>query len=68
VEPFDEGSRVHVRMTYKPPAGALGHAFAKLMGADPKTELDEDMMRLKSALETGKAPRDAAASRVVTSG
>ena len=28
IEPFDEGSRVHVRMTYKPPAGVLGHAFA----------------------------------------
>lgn len=63
VEPFGDGSRVHVRMTYNPPAGAVGHVVAKLLGSDPKTELDEDMMRLKSTLETGKAPRDAAASR-----
>ena len=63
LEPVDAGSRVHVRMTYSPPAGMLGHAVARLLGADPKSELDEDMLRLKSALETGRAPRDAAAAR-----
>ena len=63
VEPHADGARVHVRMTYSPPAGALGHLVAKLFGADPKTELDEDLMRLKSTLETGKPPRDAAARR-----
>ena len=48
-------------MSYAPPAGVLGHAVARLFGADPKSELDEDLMRLKNTLETGKAPRDAAA-------
>jgi uncharacterized membrane protein len=57
------GTRVQIRMSYSPPAGVLGHAIAKLLGSDPKTELDEDMMRLKIALETGKPPRDAAAAR-----
>jgi len=48
-------------MRYGPPAGVLGHGFAKLLGVDPKTELDEDLMRLKSFLETGKQPHDCAA-------
>jgi uncharacterized membrane protein len=61
LQPSEAGTRVHIRMSYTPPAGVLGHAVAKLFGADPKTELDEDMMRLKSTLETGKPPRDAAA-------
>jgi uncharacterized membrane protein len=60
VAPYGGGTRVHIEMSYNPPAGALGHVVAKLFGADPKTELDEDMMRLKSTLETGKAPHDAA--------
>jgi uncharacterized membrane protein len=57
------GTRMHIEMSYSPPAGVLGHAVAKLLGSDPKTELDQDMMRLKVALETGKRPRDAAAAR-----
>jgi uncharacterized membrane protein len=63
LEPYAGGTRVHVQLTYNPPAGVVGHAVAKLLGADPKTELDQDLMRLKSTLETGKAPRDAAAYR-----
>jgi len=59
-EPFDGGTRVHIRMHYSPPAGALGHAAAKLFGADPKSELDQDLMRLKATIETGQPPRDAA--------
>jgi uncharacterized membrane protein len=62
VDPSDDGTtRLHVRMSYNPPAGTLGHAVAKLFGADPKSEMDEDLMRLKNTIETGKAPRDAAA-------
>jgi uncharacterized membrane protein len=53
-------TRVHVRMRYVPPAGVVGHAVASLFGADPKTELDEDLLRAKSYLETGKPARDAA--------
>ena len=63
LEPAGEGTRVRIEMSYNPPAGVLGHVVAKLFGADPKSELDEDMMRLKSALETGRLPRDAAAAR-----
>jgi uncharacterized membrane protein len=48
------GTRVDVRMTYNPPAGALGHAVASLFGSDPKHAMDEDLVRLKSLLEEGK--------------
>lgn len=54
------GTRLHIEMTYAPPAGALGHVVVKLFGADPKTELDQDLVRLKTFLETGVPARDAA--------
>jgi uncharacterized membrane protein len=59
-EPENGGTRVTVRMRYVPPAGALGHAVASLFGADPKSEMDEDLMRMKTLIETGRAPHDAA--------
>jgi uncharacterized membrane protein len=59
-EPHNGGTRLEIQLTYNPPGGALGHVVARLFGADPKTELDEDLLRLKSFLESGKPPRDAA--------
>ena len=56
----DGGTRIDVKMTYNPPAGALGHAIAELFGVDPKHEMDDDLMRMKSYLETGVPPHDAA--------
>jgi uncharacterized membrane protein len=50
----DGGARVSLRMYYKPPAGVLGHYVASLFGADPKREIDEDMVRLKSLIEVGR--------------
>jgi uncharacterized membrane protein len=47
-------TRVHVQMTYNPPAGAVGHAVASLLGADPKRRMDDDLVRLKSLLEEGR--------------
>jgi uncharacterized membrane protein len=60
-ERVNGGTRLDIKMSYSPPAGVLGHVVAKLFGADPKSELDEDLLRMKTFLETGKAPRDAAA-------
>jgi len=54
------GTRVEVKMSYHPPAGAAGHALAKLFGADPKSEMTADLMRMKSFIETGHQPHDAA--------
>jgi len=54
-QPNPDGStQVIVRMTYNPPAGLVGHGVASLMGTDPKQAMDEDLIRLKSLLETGK--------------
>jgi uncharacterized membrane protein len=59
---MDNGrTQVDIRMSYNPPAGALGHMVAKLFGADPKSEMDQDLVRMKHFLETGQPPRDAAA-------
>jgi uncharacterized membrane protein len=54
------GTLVTVRMSYSPPAGALGHAFALLLGSDPKSKMDEDLARMKSFIEHGSMPRGAA--------
>ncbi|MGH7826275.1 MAG: SRPBCC family protein [Candidatus Binatia bacterium] len=60
-EPNPDGStRLDVRMTYNPVAGGLGHTVATLFGADPKSEMDADLMRMKSMIETGVPPHDAA--------
>ncbi len=51
-QPNEDGTTtLHVRMAYNPPAGAVGHAVAWLFGADPKREMDEDLMRMKSLIE-----------------
>ena len=62
-EPTDGGTRVFVTMSYTPPAGALGHAVARLFGIDPKSELKDDLMRMKVFLETGRRAHDAAGAR-----
>jgi uncharacterized membrane protein len=62
-QPEGSGTRVQVEMSYSPPAGAAGHAVAQLFGADPQSEMDEDLMRLKAYFETGKPAHDAAAAR-----
>jgi uncharacterized membrane protein len=54
------GTRITVRLSYVPPAGAFGHAVANIFGADPKSEMDADLMRMKTIIETGKTPHDAA--------
>lgn len=52
----DQRTRLDVRMVYNPPAGAIGHAVARLFRKDPRTAMDEDMVRLKSLLEGRSAP------------
>ena len=55
-----QGTRVHIRFSYNPPAGAIGHAVASLLGEDPKSMMDDDLARMKTLVETGNPPRDAA--------
>lgn len=59
-EPSGDGTRVTVQMLYSPPAGKLGHAFASLFNGNPKRQMEEDLMRMKSYIESGLPPHDAA--------
>lgn len=59
--PDGEGTRVTVQMRYVPPGGTLGHAVASLFGRNPRQQLDEDLLRMKAFIETGRTPHDAAA-------
>ena len=49
------GTRVDVHLCYNPIAGYVGHGVASLFGVDAKTSLDQDLLRMKSLLEEGKA-------------
>jgi uncharacterized membrane protein len=49
------GTEVSVRLSYRPPAGMLGHSVARLLGADPKRQMDDDLLRFKSLVEQGSA-------------
>lgn len=54
-EPDQYGdTRVHIRMTYRPPANAVGRTVAKIFGADPRRQMDADLARFKSYMEVGK--------------
>jgi uncharacterized membrane protein len=52
--PSLHGTRVDVRLAYNPPAGAIGHAVAMLLGHDARHQIDDDLLRFKSLLETGR--------------
>ncbi len=56
----EDATRVDIHLSYTPPGGAIGHAVATLFDADPKRELDEDLARMKTMIETGRLPHDAA--------
>ena len=56
----DVGTTVRIKLCYRPLAGVIGHTLAKLFGADPKSEMDADLVRMKTFIETGHPPHDAA--------
>ncbi|HEU4524769.1 MAG TPA: SRPBCC family protein [Gemmatimonadales bacterium] len=58
------GTLIEVRMSYNPPAGAVGHTVASLFGADPESAMEEDLQRLKSLLEDGKTTGDRGQGRL----
>jgi uncharacterized membrane protein len=59
-ENADGSTRVDIRLCYTPPGGVIGHAVASLLRADPKSEMDADLVRLKTLIERGRFPHDAA--------
>src|SRR5579885_114497 len=54
--PGGQSTQVRVEMKYIPPGGIAGAVVAKATARDPGTELEEDLQRLKSLLETGPLP------------
>ena len=50
------GTRIVVHLQYDPPAGKLGAWVASLFGEEPSQQIREDLRRLKSCVETGRAP------------
>jgi uncharacterized membrane protein len=58
----DGSTRVDIKLSYNPPGGALGHFLARIFGADAKSEMDQDLLRAKTTLETGQPAHDAAAT------
>ena len=67
-EQDEHGCRIHVQLRYSPPGGVLGHVVAKAFGVDPKSQMDEDLNRMKHTIETGEVASDTAAQRVIGSG
>ena len=64
-EPFSFGrTRVNVRLSYRPPVNRVGHTVAKIFGRDPQRQIDDDLGRFKSFVETGRLPRDKTASEL----
>ncbi|MFL6238139.1 MAG: SRPBCC family protein [Actinomycetes bacterium] len=55
--PGDQGTEVHVQMTYQIPAGKLGEMVARYFGEDPHQQLDDDLRRFKQVMETGEVVR-----------
>jgi uncharacterized membrane protein len=52
--PGGRGTLLRVELSYRPPAGQLGAAIAKLLGEEPKLQVDEDLRRLKQVMEAGE--------------
>ena len=55
-EAAGRGTRLDLHMIYNPPGGAVGYALARLFSTDAQTEIDQDLLRLKSFLEAGAPP------------
>jgi len=48
---IDGTTRVDIKLSYEPPAGAVGHGIAKMFGSDPGSEMDQDLLNVKTLLE-----------------
>ncbi|HMV86669.1 MAG TPA: SRPBCC family protein [Blastocatellia bacterium] len=51
--PAGRGTIVKVQLQYRPPAGVIGAAVAKLFGEDPEWQVKDDLRRFKQLMETG---------------
>lgn len=48
------GTVVTLAINYEPPGGAVGQAFAKLLGNDPDKNVRKDLRRFKQLMEAGE--------------
>ena len=60
----DGSTTAEVQLMYNPVAGAVGHVIAKLLGDDPKSLMDDDLMRMKSFIESRARPSGEAVAAV----
>jgi uncharacterized membrane protein len=63
--PSADGTSTEVRvvLSYEPPAGKVGVAFAKLLGEEPSTQVAEDLRRLKQVMDSGDTAASSSHSR-----
>ncbi len=54
--PPGRGTEVRVSLVYRPPIGAIGHAFAAIFGRDAEQQVLEDLRRFKQLMEAGEIP------------
>jgi uncharacterized membrane protein len=47
----DARTIMHVKLSYNPPLGAIGHTLATVLGVDPHHRMDDDLLRLKTLVE-----------------
>jgi uncharacterized membrane protein len=57
------GTELRVSLKYIPTAGKAGVLAARLLGRDADAEIEEDLSRLKSLLETGQLPPEPTTQR-----
>lgn len=51
----DKGTEVHVKLRYRPPAGATGFGIAKMLNSITSAQVGADLRRLKQMLEAKNA-------------
>jgi uncharacterized membrane protein len=52
--PGGRGAVARVELCYWPPAGKIGAHFARLLGEEPRRQINDDLRRLKQLIETGE--------------
>lgn len=60
--PPGRGSYVRATISYDPPGGAVGRAFAKLLQREPNVQARRDLRRFKQLMETGEVTSSASPS------
>jgi uncharacterized membrane protein len=55
--PGNRGSEIHVELPKGAPAGKLGEAMLKLLGAEPLARVKDDLRHFKQLAETGLIAR-----------